>query len=93
MVPDLCLLGSSDRAPSPTKKKEEEKNKLRGKEKPGSTKEGAEKARGRDKTRTRHSASSGSSRSVQLLVQMLTSHYLSDLSKLPQGLSVSPLDP
>lgn len=53
----------SDRAPSPTKKKEDDKSKPRGKEKSGAAKEGGEKSRGREKNRSRRSASSGSSRS------------------------------
>lgn len=72
---DFSLFDLSDRAPSPTKKKEEEKNKLRGKEKSGGAKEVADKARGREKTRTR--ASSGSSRSedaVMLHVCIFTSY-------------------
>lgn len=74
---DISLFDLSDRAPSPTKKKEEEKNKLRGKEKSGGVKEVSDKARGREKTRTRHSASSGSSRSedaVTLHVCIFTSY-------------------
>lgn len=65
---DFSSFDLSDRAPSPTKKKEEEKNKLRVKEKSGGPKEVADKARGREKTRTRHSASSGSSRSADAVM-------------------------
>lgn len=48
------------RAPSPTKRKEEEKSKDRGKEKTA-TKEGGDKERGREKGHKRRSASTGSS--------------------------------
>lgn len=51
-----------NRAPSPTKRKEDDKSKQRGKDRSGATKDGADKDRGRDKNRTRRSASSGSSR-------------------------------
>lgn len=65
----------SDRAPSPTKRKEDDKSKQRSKEKSGATKEGGDKSRGREKNRSRRSASSGSSRSEACSLLHSSSFY------------------
>lgn len=76
---DSCLLSACpNRAPSPTKKKEDDKGKHRSKDKSGATKEGADKGgRGREKNRTRRSGSSGSSRLGSGLKSVLQRVYFS----------------
>lgn len=73
----------SIRAPSPTKRKEDDKSKQRGKEKSGATKEGADKDRGREKNRTKRNASSGSSRSEAYFTKLNFSSELKVLGLTP----------